>query len=58
MIHAMVDDIVGAMKKIGEAGGEIVTPFDPKLREEFAHFRDPEGNVLGVYEHRGLSDST
>ena len=54
MIYVMVDDIREAMNKIGEAGGTIVTPYDPELREKFAHFRDPEGNVLGIYEHRGM----
>lgn len=31
-------------------GGEIVQPIDPGAREITALFRDPAGNVLGLYQ--------
>ena len=36
-------------------GGMVVRPVDPAASEIVAHFRDPGGNVLGIYQERGLS---
>lgn len=39
------------------AGGEIVRPVDPGAGEVFGWFRDPAGNVLGVYQQPGLAEA-
>jgi len=49
----MVDDATAASKAIVYAGGEIVQPADPSADIVFAHFRDPAGNILGIYQHGG-----
>jgi predicted enzyme related to lactoylglutathione lyase len=42
------------LTKIVEAGGEVVTPHTPQGEAEaFATFRDPAGNVLGIFHERG-----
>ncbi len=56
MVHIMVADINRAIAAIESAGGAIVTPVDPTAHEIFAHFRDPAGNILGIYQQRGLAE--
>ena len=51
MVHVMIPDAAAASKAIVAAGGEIVQAADPNAKEVFAHFRDPAGNVLGIYQH-------
>jgi len=48
--YIMVDDAAAASHAIVAAGGEIVQPVDPAGPVIFAHFRDPAGNVLGIYQ--------
>lgn len=50
VIYIMVADAAAATEAIEAAGGEIVLPVDPNAHETFAHFRDPGGNVLGIYQ--------
>lgn len=45
------DDAVA--RAVGE-GGTVVRPIDPDAAEIFAHFGDPAGNVLGIYQQPGL----
>jgi len=33
-----------------------VKPIDPSNREIFAVFRDPAGNVMGIYQQPGLRE--
>jgi predicted enzyme related to lactoylglutathione lyase len=54
MVHIMVGDAAAACELVKSLGGEIVQPIDPDSKEVFAHFRDPAGNILGIYEHRGI----
>jgi predicted enzyme related to lactoylglutathione lyase len=54
IIFIMVADIVMTSEAIVDAGGEIVRPHDPAARDVCAHFTDPAGNVLGIYEERAL----
>ena len=46
-----VEDIDGALKEIESGGGSTVTP-RPAIpgMGAFAYFKDPEGNVLGLWE--------
>ena|SRR5438270_7299520 len=57
MVHIMVADAVATIEALEAAGGEIVQPIDPNSSEVFAHFRDPAGNVLGIYQQRGLAET-
>jgi hypothetical protein len=53
IISIMVDDAAATVDLITTHGGQIVKPIDPNAREIIAHFRDPGGNVLGIYQERG-----
>jgi predicted enzyme related to lactoylglutathione lyase len=49
--YVMVDSISETSRKIAERGGEIVTGETPiGGGASFALFRDPAGNVLGLYQ--------
>jgi predicted enzyme related to lactoylglutathione lyase len=53
MVHVMVDDAAATIDLIVENGGEIVQPIGADAPEITARFRDPAGNVIGIYQHRG-----
>jgi predicted enzyme related to lactoylglutathione lyase len=55
VVHIMVADAAAACKAVTDAGGTIVSPVDADSREIFAHFRDPAGNVLGIYQDRAAA---
>jgi predicted enzyme related to lactoylglutathione lyase len=57
LVYIMVADAATVVESLVAAGGEIVQPIDPDGREVFATFRDPAGNVLGIYEQPGLADA-
>jgi uncharacterized protein len=57
LIYIMVADVATAVSAVLAAGGEIVQPVDPELHEVFATFRDPAGNVLGIYQQPGLAEA-
>jgi predicted enzyme related to lactoylglutathione lyase len=49
-----VDSIDKALDRIGELGGEVVLAKQPVGDMGFsAYFRDPEGNVIGLWETAG-----
>jgi len=50
LVYIMVDDIESTMGKVEVAGGEIVQPVGADAPEITARFRDPGGNVLGLYQ--------
>jgi predicted enzyme related to lactoylglutathione lyase len=50
LVHIMVDDIEITIQKIIELGGTIVQPVGIDAPEITAWFRDPSGNVLGLYQ--------
>jgi predicted enzyme related to lactoylglutathione lyase len=50
LVYIMVDDIAAACAKIEAAGGVIVQPLGGDAPELTARFRDPGGNVLGLYQ--------
>ena len=56
-IHIMVADAPAAVEAVRAAGGEIVQDLDPSAREQLARFRDPAGNVLGIYQQPGLAEA-
>ncbi|HTS28385.1 MAG TPA: VOC family protein [Bryobacteraceae bacterium] len=53
MVHIMVDSAEATIAKVVANGGEIVQPIGADAPEITARFRDPGGNVLGIYQHGG-----
>ena len=54
LLYVMVDDASATVKAIEANGGEIVQPLQPGAPEIIARFRDPAGNVLGIYQEKSL----
>jgi predicted enzyme related to lactoylglutathione lyase len=50
MIYVMVDSVEKTMDAIKAAGGEIVQPIGGDPGEITARFKDPGGNVVGLYQ--------
>jgi len=50
MVYIMVDSVEETIKKVVAAGGEIVQPIGADAPEITARFRDPGGNVIGLYQ--------
>ena len=55
MVHIMVNDIAATIETVIANGGEIVQAVGADVPEITAKFRDPGGNVFGLYQHRGSS---
>ena len=53
LIHVMVDNVAATLDVIVAHGGEIAQPIGADAPEITARFRDPAGNVIGLYQHRG-----
>lgn len=53
MVYIMVDSAAATLDLIVQNGGEIVQPIGADAPEITARFRDPGGNVIGIYQHRG-----
>jgi hypothetical protein len=50
MVYVMVDSVADAIEKVKANGGEIVQPIGGDPGEMTARFRDPGGNVVGLYQ--------
>lgn len=50
MVYIMVDDAAATLDAIEANGGEIVQPIGADAPEITARFRDPGGNVIGLYQ--------
>jgi hypothetical protein len=50
LIYIMVDSVAATIESIIRNGGEIVQPIGVDAPEITARFRDPAGNVLGLYQ--------
>ena len=50
LIYIMVDSVEETVKTIAANGGEIVQPIGADAPEITARFRDPGGNVMGLYQ--------
>ena len=55
MVHIMVNDIAATIETVIANGGESVQTVGADAPEITAKFRDPGGNVFGLYQHRGSS---
>ncbi len=53
LVHIMVDDLEQTIQKVLKAGGTIVREPGLDAPEITAWFRDPSGNILGLYQERG-----
>src|SRR5436309_3559721 len=50
MLYIMVDSVAATIDAIVANGGEIVQPIGMDAPEITARFRDPSGNVIGLYQ--------
>ena len=50
IFYIMVDDCVATLEAVGANGGEIAQPIGVDAPEITARFRDPGGNVIGLYQ--------
>jgi predicted enzyme related to lactoylglutathione lyase len=48
--YVYVESVPGTLERITENGGEVVTPPYPEGDLSVAVFRDPAGNVLGLWQ--------
>ena len=56
LLYIMVDDAAETVDQVIARGGEIVQPIGVDAPEATARFRDPAGNVIGLYqEPRGAT---
>ncbi len=53
ILSIMCEDIAATIGRITGYGCEMVKPLGFHPTEKVAHFRDPGGNVLGLYEEPG-----
>jgi len=52
LVYIMVDSVAATVDAIVANGGEIVQPVGTDAPEITARFRDPGGNVIGLYQQR------
>jgi len=50
LIYIMVDNIAEALETVTRYGGEALQPIDSDTLELIGRFRDPGGNVIGLYQ--------
>jgi predicted enzyme related to lactoylglutathione lyase len=50
MVYIWCDNVAATIEKVKASGGEIVQPVGGDAPEITARFRDPAGNVLGLYQ--------
>jgi uncharacterized protein len=50
LIYVMVDSVAATIDAVIAHGGEIVQPIGADAPEITARFRDPGGNVIGLYQ--------
>jgi predicted enzyme related to lactoylglutathione lyase len=50
LLYVMVDSVAGTCDTVVANGGEIVQPLGADAPELTARFRDPGGNVIGLYQ--------
>ena len=50
LVYVMVDSVAATLDAIVSNGGEIVQPIGADAPEITARFRDPAGNVIGLYQ--------
>jgi predicted enzyme related to lactoylglutathione lyase len=53
LVYIMVDSVAETVKTVVANGGTIVQPVGADAPEITARFRDPGGNVIGLYQEPG-----
>jgi predicted enzyme related to lactoylglutathione lyase len=53
-LYIMTDDARRTCASVIEHGGDVVEPVDPDATEIIAQFRDPGGNIFGLYQEPSL----
>jgi predicted enzyme related to lactoylglutathione lyase len=53
LVYIMVDSVASTLETVVANGGEITQPIGVDAPEITARFRDPAGNVLGLYQEPG-----
>jgi len=57
LIYVMVDSVADTLEAVITHGGEIAQPLGADAPEITARFRDPAGNVVGLYQEPTLPAS-
>ena len=57
LVYIMVDDAAATLDKIVASGGEIVQAIGGDAPEITARFRDPGGNIIGIYQSPSRGDA-
>ena len=55
LVYIMVDSVAASVDAVIAHGGELVQPIGADAPEITARFRDPGGNVIGLYQEPGSS---
>jgi predicted enzyme related to lactoylglutathione lyase len=55
LLYIMVDSVAATIDAVRAHGGELVQPIGVDAPEITARFRDPAGNVIGLYQQRDQS---
>jgi uncharacterized protein len=50
LLYIMVDSVAATLDAVVANGGEVVQPIGADAPEVTARFRDPAGNVIGLYQ--------
>jgi len=56
LLYIMVDSVAATIDAVVANGGELVQPIGADAPEVTARFRDPAGNVIGLYQDPGRSN--
>jgi uncharacterized protein len=57
LVYIMVDSVAATVDAVIAHGGTLVQPIGVDAPEVTARFRDPAGNVIGLYQEPGRSSS-
>jgi predicted enzyme related to lactoylglutathione lyase len=57
LLYIMVDSVAATVEAVMAHGGELVQPIGADAPEVTARFRDPAGNVIGLYQEPSRSTS-
>lgn len=55
LLYIMVDSVAATIEAVIAHGGELVQPIGADAPEITARFRDPAGNVIGLYQQPSQS---
>jgi uncharacterized protein len=58
LLYIMVDSVAATVDAVIAHGGELVQPIGADAPEVTARFRDPAGNVIGLYQEPSRSPSS